>query len=145
MTRRLVRIGRCYRCLHVWRMRRRRPMVCPSCKSRLYDVPVVRPVVLGSGQGIAEIIVPHRVKILELARASGVEGIWVFGSVRRSAARRDSDVDLLVTWNRSASLLALARLVDQLSGELGRSVSVVDRESLHWSIAPQVLADAVPV
>jgi len=39
MTKRLVRIGRCYRCNHTWQMRRRVPSLCPRCKSRLYDTP----------------------------------------------------------------------------------------------------------
>jgi predicted nucleotidyltransferase len=102
-------------------------------------------VVLGHGQGINEIIEPHRIRIIEFARDVGVEGLWVFGSVRRNEASRGSDVDLLVTWKRPVSLLTFAKLVDCLSTELGRRVELVDRDSLHWALAPQVLADAVPV
>jgi len=119
--------------------------MCPQCKSRLYDVPFVQPVTLGSGQGIEQIIEPHRVKILEICREAGVEGLWVFGSVRRREARRTSDVDLLVTWKQPASLLELAGLIDRLSSELGRKVELVDRDALHWAMTPQVLSEAVPV
>lgn len=126
-------------------MRRRRPTICPRCKSRFYDVPQVRPVNLGKGMGIAEIIEPHRARVLELTRRAGAEGVWVFGSVRRKEANRTSDVDLLVTWKHPVSLLTFAALVDDLEGELGRRVELVDRESLHWAMAPQVLAEALPV
>jgi predicted nucleotidyltransferase len=106
---------------------------------------MVEPVALGKGLGIEQIIEPHRVKILELCRAAGVDGLWVFGSVRRREARRNSDVDLLVTWKHSASLLEFASLIDGLSSELGRRVELVDRDALHWAMAPQVLNEAVPV
>jgi len=39
MTKRLVRMGHCYRCNHTWRMRRRVPSLCPRCKSGLYATP----------------------------------------------------------------------------------------------------------
>jgi predicted nucleotidyltransferase len=119
--------------------------MCPRCKSRLYGVPVIRPIALGQGEGIEQIVEPHRVKLLEIAREAGVEGLWVFGSVRRNEARRSSDVDLLVTWKRPVSLLELAGLIDRLSSELGRRVELVDRDSLHWAMAPQTLTEAVPV
>jgi uncharacterized protein len=106
---------------------------------------MIRPVTLGHGEGIEQIIEPHRVKLLEIGREAGVEGLWVFGSVRRKEARRSSDVDLLVTWKRPVSLLELAGLVDRLSSELGRRVELVDRDSLHWAMAPQILTEAVPV
>jgi uncharacterized protein len=145
VTPRLTRMARCYRCLHEWQMRRRRSRFCPRCKSRQYDVPVVRPLRLGRGSGIEEIIGPHRAKLLEIARESGIEGLWVFGSVRRRDARQGSDVDLLVTWKRPASLLTFAGVVDRMSTELGRRVELVDRDALHWAIAPAVLAEAVPL
>jgi predicted nucleotidyltransferase len=145
MTPRLVRMGRCYRCLHTWRMRRRHSTMCPRCKSRLYAVPDIRPVSLGDGEGIEQIIEPHRVRLLEIGREAGIEGLWVFGSVRRKEARRSSDVDLLVTWKRPVSVLEVAGLVDRLSSELGRKVELVDRESLHWAMAPQIFTEAVPV
>jgi predicted nucleotidyltransferase len=119
--------------------------MCPRCKSRLYDVPSVQPLALGSGKGIEDIIEPHRVKILEICREAGVDGLWVFGSVRRREARDTSDVDLLVTWTRPVSLLEFSGLIDRLSSEIGQRVELVDRDALHWAMAPQVLSEAVPV
>jgi len=119
--------------------------MCPRCKSHRFDVPVIKPVVLGNGQGIEQVIEPHRGRILELCREAGVDGLWVFGSVRRREARRTSDLDLLVTWKHPASLLEFAGLIDRLSVEIGRKVELVDRDALHWAMAPQVLSEAIPV
>jgi uncharacterized protein len=126
-------------------MRRRRSSICPRCKSRLYDVPVVRPVVLGTRQGIDEILGPHRDVVLRLARNAGADGLWVFGSVRRRDAGPRSDVDLLVTWKPTVSLLDIATLADALDSELGRRVELVNRDDLHWAMAPQILSEAVPL
>lgn len=145
MTRRLVRLARCYRCLHQWHMRRRKPAYCPRCKSRYYDVPLIRPLLLGNGAGIEELVTPHRMKILDTARRHGVEGLWVFGSVRRREARRTSDIDLLVKWKVEASLLEVAKLLGELEAELGRRVDLVDYDGIHWAIRPQVISEAVPL
>jgi uncharacterized protein len=145
MTRRSVRIGRCYRCVYSWRMRRRRPSMCPRCKSTLYNVPVIAPVRIGKGLGVEEIIGPHRTRILRIAREEGVEAMWVFGSVRRREATERSDVDLLVRWGRFASLFEVGRFRTRLEQELGRKVDLVDRGAVHWAMAHQVEAEAVPL
>lgn len=44
MTKRIVRLAHCYRCVYTWRMRRRSPTMCPRCKSRLWALPKFRPV-----------------------------------------------------------------------------------------------------
>ena len=117
--------------------------MCPRCKSRFYQVPVIKPVRLGSGLGIEEILRPHRDTIVRLARAAGAQGLWVFGSVRRREATSTSDVDLLVQWDRPPTLLDKTDLIIQLEQELGRRVDIVSRGSIHWGLAPQIEAEAV--
>ncbi|MGI0132109.1 MAG: nucleotidyltransferase domain-containing protein [Thermoplasmata archaeon] len=145
MTKRLVRLGHCYRCVYTWRMRRRRPSMCPRCKSRLWDVPVARPVRLGTGLGIDEVLGPHRAAVLRIARRYGVSKVEVFGSVRRREATEKSDVDLMLTWRRPHSLLDRAGLGNDLEALLGRPVDLVYRGGLHWSVKPQVEAEVVPL
>lgn len=119
--------------------------MCPRCKSRLYDVPKIRPVVLGNGLGIEDVLGPHREEILRLARKYGATRIRVFGSVRRREARPDSDVDLLVKWSRSAPPMAWLRMPRELEKLLNRRADVGEPESLYWSVRPQVEAEAVPL
>lgn len=134
----------CFRCAYVWRpVRQRRPMMCPRCKSRFWDVPVLRPIRHGTRQGIPEVLGPHRESVIQAARLRGFGHVRVFGSVRRSEATPTSDVDLLVDRLDGSSLLDRAALAEDLEGILGRRVDVVPEESLHWLARPQVLFEAV--
>ncbi|MGI0055594.1 MAG: nucleotidyltransferase family protein [Thermoplasmata archaeon] len=145
MTKRKVRLGHCHRCIYTWRMRRQYPRICPRCKSRLWKVPKIRPVVLGNGAGIEEVLGPHRSEILWIARKYGVTRVRVFGSVRRREAGEKSDVDLIVTWSAPHSILDRAALTAQIERIVGRAVDVVNEGGLHWAIAPQVEAEAIPL
>ena len=135
----------CYRCIYTWTPRRTPVRMCPRCKSRLWNVPQPRPVRLGTGLGIPEVLGPHRAKVLALALNYGAKRVRVFGSVRRREANDRSDVDLLVDGLPGASLLDHAHLETELRRILGRSVDVVEEDGLRWSIRPQVLAEAVPL
>ena len=140
------RAAHCYRCLHVWRIRRAtRPAVCPRCCSRLWNVPKLRTPRLGNGLGIEEILLPHRTEILRLASRYGASRVRIFGSVRRREARPDSDVDLLVEWKSHHRPVAFLDFPLALERLLGREVDVVSEESLHWSIRPTVEFEAVPL
>ncbi len=135
----------CYRCVYTWTPVRSPVRMCPRCKSKLWDVPKLRPVKLGNGLGIEEILLPHRSEIRRLARKHGADRIWAFGSVRRREATERSDVDLMVRWKRPVSLLDRAGLRADIEKTLGRSVDLVNEGGFHWSIQPQVEAEAVPL
>ncbi len=140
------RSGQCYRCIHTWTIRgKRRPAVCPRCKSRLYDRPRLRPVSIGRGLGVEEILQPHRDEIWAAARRFGAERLWVFGSVRRRQATQLSDVDLLVRWGRPHSLLDRESLAAEIEAILMRRVDLVNEGGLHWAIEPQVESERVPL
>lgn len=135
----------CHRCFHTWAPVKSPVRICPRCKSRLWDTPKITPVKIGSALGIDEILKPHLNEIRRLARRHGASRILVFGSVRRGNATDRSDVDLLVRWKKPISLLARAGLCADLERLLGRSVDLANEGGLHWAIAPQVMAEAVPL
>jgi uncharacterized protein len=146
MSGRKGRVAHCFRCVYTWKSRRERaPRMCPRCKSRRFDEPKLRPITLGHGLGIPEIVAPHRQAILRAAHRYGVRRLWIFGSVRRREATRRSDVDILVEWGRPVSLLELADFRVELRKALGRNVDVVNRHGLHWAIEPRVEAEKVPL
>jgi uncharacterized protein len=100
---------------------------------------------VGSGLGIPEIVTPYRQEVMRLARRYGARRLWIFGSVRRREADRESDVDLLVEWRRPVSLLKVAGLRGELQRTLGRRVDLVNRHGVHWALEPLVEAEKVPL
>jgi predicted nucleotidyltransferase len=134
----------CYRCGHVWTPRRSRVRICARCKSPYFWLPKIRVATRGSGLGVKDVIGPNRNKVLRLARRYGATNVRVFGSVARSEATVDSDIDLLVDPIREGEFrpidLALA-----LTRALGRRVDLVRERSLVWLVQPQVVAEAVPL
>lgn len=119
--------------------------MCPRCKSKLWDVPKIRPVTFGNGPGRREILLPHRDELFRVARRFGVRTIRVFGSVARNEPNAQSDVDLLVSWRGPHSLLDRAGLQLALEEVLGRPVDVVNEGGLPWALSPQIEAEAVPL
>jgi predicted nucleotidyltransferase len=76
----------------------------------------------------------------------GVRRLALFGSVRRDAARVDSDVDLLVEFvPGQKSFDHLIALGDLLERVLGHQVELVTPESLSPFLKPHILAEAVDV
>jgi len=80
-------------------------------------------------------------------RKRGIASAAVFGSVARSEARPDSDVDVLVDIDPAAEfdLLDLVGVKNLLADRLGRSVDVIDREALKPGIRDSILAEAETV
>jgi uncharacterized protein len=72
----------------------------------------------------------RRAEILGVARKRRARRIAVFGSVARGEANPDSDLDLLVDFEPSASLLDHIGLFQDLEDLLGVGVDVVARSAL---------------
>lgn len=139
-------LAHCYRCVYTWRVRKQvRPTFCPRCKSKLWDIPKIRPVALGDGLGTDEVIGKHRKDLLNLASRCGARNVRVFGSVSRKQADAQSDVDLLVVWDSKADLLDVARFRIGARKLLHRKVDVIEESRLHWAVRPQVMEEAVPL
>jgi predicted nucleotidyltransferase len=73
----------------------------------------------------------------------GVKSLSVFGSVARGEARNDSDVDLLVEFDRPVGLFHLARLQSHLENLIGARVDLVTPGGLRASMRDRVLHEAV--
>jgi predicted nucleotidyltransferase len=94
---------------------------------------------------IYALLAEKRDEILAVAERYGVTNVRVFGSVARREAREDSDLDLLVTFPRTASLLDHAGFHLDLEDLLGIRVEVASDRGLKERIRETVLAEAVPL
>lgn len=143
----IIQLLRCFRCGNVWRPRAAHARICPLCKSPKWNTPrtpVVQPFD-PENRAWKEIVVPNRALILRVALAHGAKNVRVFGSVRRGEARRSSDLDLLVTFDESRTLLDQIGLKQALEGKLHRRVDVVADDSIFWLLEPQIRAEAIPL
>ncbi len=87
----------------------------------------------------------RRGEILRLAERHGARNLRVFGSVARGEANESSDLDLLVEWEPSRSLLDHVALVQDLEEVLGLKVHVGTERSLHWYARDRILREATPL
>jgi len=84
-----------------------------------------------------------RDEIYAIAREHKVDKVWVFGSCARGEERPDSDIDLLVEFQKGSSLVDHVYIHDELVGLLGGKVDVVSSRGLHPYISKQIWKDAV--
>lgn len=75
--------------------------------------------------------------------AFAVKALFLFGSVARDEATPDSDVDVLVEFDRPVGLFTLLGLKTYLEGLLGCSVDVGTPSSLRPHLRETVLKEAI--
>ena len=80
-----------------------------------------------------------------LAERYSVERLEIFGSYVRSEQKKDSDLDVLITFKEDPSLLTYIAIENYLSDLLGIKVDLVMKDSLKPKIGGQILREAIPV
>jgi uncharacterized protein len=96
-------------------------------------------------QSLEKILEILRQQIPMLMERYNVETLEVFGSYVRSEQKKDSDLDILVTFKEAPSLLIFIALENYLSDLLGVKVDLVMKDSLKPKIGGQILREAIPV
>lgn len=94
---------------------------------------------------IYKLLETKREEIFALADRFGIKNIRVFGSVARHEAHEKSDIDFLVEFPESASLLTHAAFQRELSELLGCDVDVASVRGLKERIRSIVMQEAVPL
>ena len=83
--------------------------------------------------------------MLAAARQRGVREIRVFGSVARDAAKRDSDVDLLVELEPGRTLIDLIGFKHDAERILGTAVDVATPGLMKQRVRRRAMHDARPL
>jgi len=81
----------------------------------------------------------------EIQHKYKAEILGVFGSHSRGEAKSSSDVDLLVKFEKGASLFDWSGLKIYLEGKLGISVDVVPEKSLKKELQTSVYKDIIKI
>lgn len=91
-------------------------------------------------QEIQDIIQQHK---LDLAEKYGVAEIGIFGSIVRGEARDNSDVDVLVEFDRPIGLLKFVNMERYLEGLIDAKVDLVMKKALKPRIGKHILEEVI--
>lgn len=81
----------------------------------------------------------------EIQEKYHVRTLEVFGSYVRNEQNQESDLDVLVTFDKTPGLLKFVSLENRLSDLLGVKVDLVMKTALKPRIGENILREAVPV
>ena len=91
-----------------------------------------------------------RAQVLEILSANKggvrqffVKSLAIFGSVARDEATEQSDIDILVEFDRPVGLFHMARLRRHLEELLGCKVDLATRGALRKEMKEQILKEAI--
>jgi predicted nucleotidyltransferase len=87
---------------------------------------------------IKEIIEKHKP---EIRKRSHISEIGVFGSYTRGEQQDDSDIDILVSFEKPIGFIKFMRLEFYLSELLGKKVDLVTKDSLKPHIGRVILEE----
>ena len=73
----------------------------------------------------------------------GVIEIGLFGSYTKGNQKKDSDVDILVEFEKAIDLFAYVHLKNHLSDLLGVNVDLVTKKALKPKIGERILSETV--
>ena len=79
--------------------------------------------------------------LADICVANDVESLGVFGSYARGDFTTTSDVDLLVRFSKTKSLLDLVRIERQFSERLGRPVDLVTEASVNPLLRDRIFGE----
>lgn len=92
-----------------------------------------------------ELIRILRMHLPELRERFGVRTLALFGSYARGEAGEESDLDLLVEFERVPGLIAFVELEQYLGDLLEVKVDLVLKDALRPAIGQRILKELVPV
>lgn len=81
----------------------------------------------------------------QLRKQYGVSRIGLFGSVAHDQAGSESDIDLLVEFEKPIGLFRFLELEEFLTERLGQKVDLVSRKALKPRIGARILEEVVNV
>jgi hypothetical protein len=87
----------------------------------------------------------HQTKISALAKKNGITYLGLFGSYARGEQKKDSDIDLLVDFNKRYSLFDLIRVERSFSQVLKAPVDLIPADSLNKHVQPYVQKDLITI
>ena len=90
---------------------------------------------------LTDITTTLRDQLPSLRSSYGVDELGIFGSYVRGDQSADSDLDVLVSFSQTPTLIGLSALKHHLEDTLNMKVDVVMRDAIKQFIAPYILSE----
>ncbi len=84
-------------------------------------------------------------KIKPVLEEYGVGYAGIFGSVARGEDLPESDVDLMVSFERPVGIYRFMELQDRLESAIGRDIDLVSKNAVNKYLEPYIKRDIVTV
>lgn len=92
-----------------------------------------------------EVIKKIKLDLNNILKKYPLESIELFGSVARNESIPNSDVDILVEFTETVSLLKISSLINYLEDLLGNKVDVGEKDCLREAFRPYVEEDLIKI
>lgn len=86
-----------------------------------------------------------KIQIVPILREAGVSHSFVFGSYARKESGKNSDIDLIVEFDRQKSLLDLIALKLKLEKKIGTKIDVLTSDSIHQNIRNLIRKEKIQI
>ena len=87
------------------------------------------------------IIQQHQQNLTQIAKINDISYMALYGSYSRGDQRQGSDIDLLVSFNKTPGLIKFVGLEQKLSDILGVKVDLVTKQGLSKYVKPYIQDD----
>ncbi len=81
--------------------------------------------------------------IANFARANNLKYVGLFGSEARGDAREDSDVDVMIKFNKPVGMFAFVGMQEELSKIFQATVDLQTQKSINYKIKPYIEKDLI--
>ena len=94
---------------------------------------------------IPAVIKTHQKTLEEIAKANDISYLAVFGSHARGEENLDSDIDLLIEFNKRKSLFDLVGIEQEMQDETGQKNDLQTINSISKYIKPYIKKDLTTI
>lgn len=78
-----------------------------------------------------------------LSKEYGIKTLGLFGSYSKNKQNKNSDIDILIEFNKSISLLKYLKLSSILSKDTGKKIDLVMKSALKKNIGEKILKEVI--
>ncbi|MDZ7587622.1 MAG: nucleotidyltransferase family protein [Patescibacteria group bacterium] len=87
----------------------------------------------------------YQKSIAKIAKTNHVSYLALFGSYARNEQKKNSDIDLLVEFNKPVGLIHLIHTEHELEDTIGKKVDLITKAGLNKYIKPYIQDDLMPI